>query len=81
MTAQESAMVRRAKELYELRLRADLEASHQDHFVSIEPDSGDYYLGRTLEEAIDRARRAYPERLTYTCRMGHPVAVEIGGLP
>lgn len=81
MTARESDVVRRAKELYERSLRVDLEGMYRDCFVSIEPESGDYFLGRTLEEAIGKARQAHPDRLTYTCRVGHPVAVEIGDRP
>jgi hypothetical protein len=32
-----------------------------------------------LDEAIGFARKAHPDRVTYTCRIGWPVAVQIGG--
>jgi hypothetical protein len=71
-------VARRGQELYELRLRAGLEATHRGFFVSIEPESGDSFVGRTLQEAIAAARRAHPQRLSYTCRVGFPTVVEIG---
>ena len=79
MVAPESLEVaRRGQDFYERQLRARLEATHRGSFVSIEPDSGDFFLGRTLEEAITTARRSHPDRLSYTCRIGFPTAVEIG---
>ena len=43
--------VRRAEEIYASRLRAVLGSDHVDDFVVIEPESGDYFLGKTLNEA------------------------------
>ncbi len=71
-------LVRRAELFYEQHLRAALEATHRDYFVAIEPDSGNYFLGRTLSEAAAAARQTYPDRRTYVLRVGHPVAVYIG---
>ena len=44
--------VRRAEEIYTARLRAVLEPEHIDEFVAIEPESGDYFLGRTLARPL-----------------------------
>jgi hypothetical protein len=70
---------RRAEAIYEQRLRAQLEQTHRDWFVAIEPDAGDYFLGRTMGEAIDAARKSHPSQLPHVLRIGHPVAVEVGG--
>jgi hypothetical protein len=79
MASQDSRdLVRGAELIYEQRLRQTLEATHRDSFVAIEPDSGDYFLGRTLSEASAAARKAYPDRRTYVLRVGHPVTVTIG---
>jgi hypothetical protein len=79
MASQDSRdLVRRAELIYEQRLRETLETTHRDYFVAIEPDSGDYFLGRTLSEASAAARQTYPDRRTYVLRVGHPVAVYIG---
>jgi hypothetical protein len=77
-SAQSLEMARRGEEIYAQRLRAELEKTHWGFFVSIEPDSGDHYLGRRMEEATAAARRAHPDKLTYTGRVGFPTAVEIG---
>ncbi len=64
MTSPESEDVaQRAELIYEQQLRDPLEKSHQDEFIAIEPISGDYFLGRTLSEAIGAARTAHPNRL------------------
>ncbi len=79
MVSQRSMEVaRKAQVIYEERLRAKLEASNLHDFVAIEPDSGDYFLGKTLSEAIQAARAAYPERLSLALRVGHGSAIEMG---
>lgn len=70
--------VRRAEAVYTDRLRAVLEPEHVDEFVAIEPESGDYFLGKTLSEATVAARKSYPDRLTHVMRVGHRVAVHFG---
>jgi len=70
--------VRRAEELYTARLRAVLEPAHLDEFVAIEPESGDYFLGKTLSEAIGAARRSHPDRLAHAMRVGHKAALHFG---
>jgi len=70
--------VRRAESIYASRLRTILEPTHLNDFVAIEPDSGDYFLGKTLNEATRVARGVYPDRLTHAMRVGHTVALHIG---
>jgi hypothetical protein len=70
--------VRRAEEVYATRLRAVLEPEHADEFVAIEPESGDYFLGRTLSQATGAARKTYPNRLTHVMRVGHRAALHFG---
>jgi hypothetical protein len=50
----------------EEKLRCHLEAAHLREFVAIEPDSGEYFLGKTLIEAI-QASRAAPIRSHLAC--------------
>ena len=70
--------VRRAELLYEQKLRAQLEDAHRDEFVAVEPVSGDYFLGKTLSEAIGAARRSHPDRLAHAMRVGHKAALHFG---
>jgi hypothetical protein len=71
-------LVLSAEQLYEKKLRSLLETSHRDEFVAVEPVSGDYFLGKTLSEAMGAARDAYPDRLSHALRVGHPAALHFG---
>ena len=74
-------IARRAERLYEEKLKGELEKNHWGQLVVIEPTSGDYYLGRKLDEASAKAHTAHPDRLFFALRIGYPVAVEIGACP
>ncbi len=79
MVAEETkAVISRAKQIYEARLRKDLEASHVGRFVAIEPDSGDYFIGDTFDEAVKLARSKYPSKLSHPMRIGHGAAFHLG---
>ncbi len=78
ITTTSEQLAREARLVYEQRLKALLEPAHNDSFVAIEPQSGDYYLGSTLSEAIGRARSAHPDRLAHAMRVGHETAIQIG---
>jgi hypothetical protein len=70
--------VRRAEQIYASRIRALLEPEHFDEFVVIEPESGDYFLGKTLNEATQAALRAHPDRLNHAMRVGRCAALHFG---
>ena len=71
-------IVGQAKEFYEAELRASLESSHRDEFVTIEPVSRTFYLGSTFSEAVQKAKRACPGLMSYTLRIGHRAALHLG---
>lgn len=68
----------RAERIYRDQLQADLERSHLNSFVAIEPESGAYFVGKTLSEASAAANAAHPDRRCCVLRVGHPVALHIG---
>ena len=80
VSAETQAVADRAKRIYAERLRAELEPDHRDRFVAIEPDSGDHFLGNTLDEAVFAAIDKHPDRLTHVIRVGHRAALHIGVL-
>lgn len=80
VSADTKAVIDRAKQIYSEQLRALLEPQHLDRFVAIEPESGEYFLGDTFDEAVKAARAKYPARLTHTIRIGHRAAFHLGGL-
>ena len=79
MTNEEmDSFVKRAEDLYATQLKTALEAEHTNEFVAIEPVSGDFFLGRTLSEAIGAARRSHPDRLAHAMRVGYHAALHFG---
>ena len=47
--------------------------------AAIEPESGKYFLGKTLLEALKKARARYPDRLFDSVSIGSPYAHEHKG--
>jgi len=80
VAAETSAIIERAKQIYAERLQDALELQHRGRFVAIEPESGDYFLGDTFDEAVKAARVRHPDRLSHTVRVGHRAAFHLGGL-
>ena len=71
-------LMQRAERVYEERLKAELERTQMHSFVAIEPDSGDYFLGRTLSEASEKAHAVYPNKRCPLMRVGHRAAIHLG---
>jgi hypothetical protein len=78
VSAETRSVISRAKEIYEERLKSDLEAGHRDEFVAIEPDSGDFFIAPTFDAAVKLARSKHPSKLSHTIRVGHATAFHLG---
>jgi hypothetical protein len=76
-----SELGRRCEAIYEEKLKDRLEKTNMDDFVAIEPDSGDYFVGKTLTEVGELAEAAYPDRRCFALRVGHDATVYIGAMP
>jgi hypothetical protein len=63
----------KADRIYE-SLKAELEPRHHGKFIAIEVESGDYFLGDTVEEADQQGRERYPEGFFCFKRVGHRAA-------
>lgn len=74
------SVIQRAKQIYAERLQAVLESQHLNRFVAIEPESGEYFLGDTFDEAVKSARAKHPSRLSHTVRIGHRAAFHMGDM-
>ncbi|MFO7905794.1 MAG: hypothetical protein ACQESR_25250 [Planctomycetota bacterium] len=80
LTAESQRVSEEAKRLYDAKYRLTLEESHWGAFVCIEPKSGEYFLGDTFDDAVNKAIDAHPNRLTHTLRVGHPAALHLGAV-
>jgi hypothetical protein len=81
MISEESkATAEKARNIYESKLRQQLEREYPNRYVCIEPLSGNYFIGVTFDEAVNAAIDAFPDRLTHTLRIGHSAALHLGVL-
>ena len=67
--AQREEFTTKGKEVYE-SLKGELEPAHEGEIVAIHPDSGDHFLGKTLNEADEHAFAKYPDEWLYFLRIG-----------
>ena len=80
VSADTKSVIERAKRIYAEQLQVVLEPQHLNRFVAIEPESGEYFLGDTLDEVVKSARVKHPSRLSHTIRIGHRAAFHMGGM-
>lgn len=48
------------------------ETKNKGCIACVEPETGDYFLGRTGVEAIRKAKEKYPDKTFYLLRVGYP---------
>jgi hypothetical protein len=60
MTEDSKRVATAARQLYDLKLRAQLETEHEGQFLCIEPISGRFFLGNTFDEAVNAALDEFP---------------------
>lgn len=74
-------LARRAKDLYERRIRERVEADgdNEGRFVAVDVDSGDYGVADDPLGAGAELRRRRPEARVYLMRVGRPAAFRLGG--
>lgn len=80
ISEQSKSIAQAAQQLYESQLRDKMERAHHGKYLCIEPISGDYFLGDTLDQAVNAALDSHPDRLTQTIRIGVPAALHLGVL-
>jgi len=70
---------RKADALYET-LREHLEREHPEEIVAIEPDNGEYFVGKDRREAEKKARAKYPDKIFFRRRIGpNPAVIHLPG--
>ncbi len=69
--AQRQEFVAAANAVYD-RLEDDLESAHEGEIVAIHPQSGEHFLGQTLNEADEKAFASHPDSWLYFVRIGSP---------
>ena len=71
--AERQAFTARGQEVYD-KLKSELEPAHDGEIVAIHPDTQEHFLGKTLNEADEKAFAKYPDHWLYFVRIGSPGA-------
>jgi len=67
------------KKYYDEHLKQILEPEHNGEFVTIDYESGQYFLGKTDVEAMKKGKANLPEKKLFLVRVGFEAAYKIGG--
>ena len=67
------------KRIYTERLKPQLEPDHRGEIAAINTETGDYFLGKTLLEAVKRGREKFPNTVFYSVKIGYPALVKFRG--
>ncbi len=73
-----SATGTRAWELYNTRIRDQVEAENKGRYIVIDVVSGDYEIGDDYLVPIENMHRRYLDAQLYTMRIGYPALGRIG---
>lgn len=76
----DTTLAEKGKEFYEKNLKTLLEPQQNGDFVAIEPESGQYFVGKTTRETMDKAHSKMPDKKFYLQRIGYTFAHSFGGL-
>ncbi len=64
----------RKKVLAKLR---ELEATHEGWIAAVEPQSGELFVGRDILNALNKAEKAFPDRVFDIYRIGYKVVYNL----
>lgn len=67
-------IIRKGDEIYS-GLKSTLEPKMNGKFIVIEVESGEHFIGETREEAVAKAGAKFPNKLTFSRRIGEPEKV------
>lgn len=60
-------------------LSQELKEQHFGHFIAIEVDSGEYFIGETAVEATRKAKARHPDKIFFLGRIGYRTAYTFKG--
>lgn len=69
-------LAERGEHIYQ-EISSKLEEKHRGEFAAIEVNSGKYFLGRTQQEAFEKAKKHFPDEIFYFVKIGFPAVVTV----
>ncbi|HLQ43251.1 MAG TPA: hypothetical protein VK137_00865 [Planctomycetaceae bacterium] len=76
----QQALAHAAEKVYDERLKQQLERDHFGEVIALEPDTGDYVLGKDFREVSETSRQRFGRKQVYIFRVGGGGALKIGGV-
>ena len=70
-------LAQEGEEIYKSRLKRKLEEKHRGKIIAIDVDSGEYFMGKTVLEAVEKGRQKYPNKVFHVIRVGYPAVHSI----
>jgi len=67
-------MTKKGEEIYQRKFKEKYEPSSNGKFLVIEVESEEGFLGDTSAEALEKARKEYPQKIFYIKKIGFPAA-------
>jgi hypothetical protein len=67
------------KKYYDEHLKQILEPEHNGEFVTVDYESGQYFVGKTGGEAINKGNETLPDKPLFLAKIGFDAAYKIGG--
>ncbi len=71
ITLDKNLFANKADTIYQ-KIKNKLEQEYRGKIVAIDVDSGNYFIGSTVEEAGEKAKAKYPDKVFYFKRVGYP---------
>ena len=68
----------KGEEVYR-KISGQLEKKNLGSFIAIEVESGKYFLGQTQVEALEKAKKRFPNKIFYLIKVGFPAAMNFSG--
>ena len=65
------AFDQKAEAIYRKKLKPKLEGKYKGRIVAIDVESGDFFVGKTVLEAIEKGCKKRPGKIFYAVRIGH----------
>jgi hypothetical protein len=64
-------LAQKGMEIYK-EIKDDLEKENFGKYLAIEVESGKYFIGETQVEALEKAKKEFPEKIFYSVKIGFP---------
>lgn len=73
-------ITKKGQAIYETKLKNELERENLGKFVSIDVETQKYFIGDSIEDALQKAKTEFPNKIFYTARIGYTGVFNLSSL-